>query len=326
VISVAICTHNPRPALFGRCLSALRTQAGSAEPWEVLVIDNASGTPLTEAGLTTLAGGPFSVPFRVVREAKVGLIHARETALREARGDTLLFVDDDNLLDPSYLVSASRFLTAHPEAGIVGGRSRGEYESPPPRWFPRVAEYLAVRDLGPQCERADRDLPFGAGMVVRRKCYDQALKTPFLLTGRKGNQVVSGEDTELCIRAGRDGWQVWYDGSLQFVHYMESRRLTLEYQRKLQHGFGLARPYIELYQTTDARNRRSACLRRAFGHWRKARTASKSLPGAIHTDADLEAHLAQAFEMGLAHGLWTLATGPAVWKAIEKHYQTRGVA
>jgi hypothetical protein len=50
------------------------------------------------------------------------------------------------------------------------------------------------------------------------------------------------------------------------------------------------------------------------------------LPGAIHTDADLEAHLAQAFEMGLVHGLWSLATGPAVWKAIEKHYQTRGVA
>ncbi len=320
MISVAICTHNPRPDLFGRCLSALRTQATCSEPWEVLVIDNASGTPLTEAGLIPLAGGSFPVPFRVVREPRVGLIHARGTALREARGDSLLFVDDDNLLNPPYVACASRFLAGHPEAGIVGGRSRGEFESPPPLWFPRVAEYLAVRDLGSQCEPAHRDLPFGAGMVVRRKCYEQALKTPFLLTGRKGNQVVSGEDTELCIRATRDGWQVWYDGSLEFVHYMEARRLTLEYHRKLQHGFGLARPYIELYQATDLTNRRGSSLRRALGHWRKAVAARKSLPATLSTQAHLEAHLAQAFEMGLAHGLWTLATGPAVWKAIERHY------
>ena len=289
----------------------------------MVVIDNASSTPLTETGLTPLAGGSFPVSFRVVREARIGLIHARETALREACGDTLLFVDDDNLLSPTYLACASRFLAGHPEAGIVGGRSRGEFESPPPPWFPRVAEYLAVRDLGPQCGRADRDLPFGAGMVVRRKCYDQALKTPFLLTGRKGNPVVSGEDTELCIRAGRDGWQVWYDGNLEFVHYMESRRLTLEYHPKLQHGFGLARPYIELYQATDSSSRRSTCLRRALGHWRKATACRRSLPAAVETRADLEAHLGQAFEMGLAHGLWSLATGPAVWKDIERHYPSR---
>ena len=110
-------------------------------------------------------------------------------------------------------------------------------------------------------------------MAIRKPCFADALRMPFLLSGRRGNQVISGEDTELCVRAARTGWPVWYVATLVFTHHLEKRRLTVEYLEKLNQGFGRARPYIELYSAPMLANRRIFSLRRAAYHWRKAARA-----------------------------------------------------
>ena len=106
MLSVIICTHNPRTDYFGRCLTALKAQTLPREEWELILIDNASVRD--KALHPDLSWHPGA---RLVHEAKLGLTPARLRGIREASGDLLVFVDDDNVLEGDYLEVA--LLTAN---------------------------------------------------------------------------------------------------------------------------------------------------------------------------------------------------------------------
>ena len=96
--SVVICTRNPRLNYVSRVLTALREQTLPVSEWELLVVDNGSENPPQD--LVDLSWHPTS---RVVYEPEPGLTPARLRAIAEVQGELITFVDDDNVLDPSYL-------------------------------------------------------------------------------------------------------------------------------------------------------------------------------------------------------------------------------
>src|SRR5438045_2489860 len=103
MISVIICTHNTRSDYFNRCLSVLETQTLPREKWELLLVDNASSP--NRAPRPDLAWHPRA---RLVVEKQPGLTPARLRGIRESKGGLLIFVDDDNVLDPDFLETALR--------------------------------------------------------------------------------------------------------------------------------------------------------------------------------------------------------------------------
>ena len=46
LVTVIVCTHNPRRDVLARTLGSLRGQTLSADKWELLIVDNASKPPL----------------------------------------------------------------------------------------------------------------------------------------------------------------------------------------------------------------------------------------------------------------------------------------
>lgn len=84
-ISVIVCAHNEAKYL-APCLYSLRAQ--SRPPDEILVINNAS-TDATGAVAAQVPG------VRVVEEPRKGLVVARESGRRAARGSLLVYVDAD---------------------------------------------------------------------------------------------------------------------------------------------------------------------------------------------------------------------------------------
>lgn len=84
-LSVIVCAHNEASFLPG-CLHSLLAQ--TRVPDEIVVVNNAS-TDETSAVAD-------EIPYvRVVDEPRKGLVVARETGRREARGDILVYVDAD---------------------------------------------------------------------------------------------------------------------------------------------------------------------------------------------------------------------------------------
>src|SRR5438093_6352704 len=111
-ISVITCAHNPRIEYLDSVLKALADQTLDKNQWEYLLVDNASKLPLSsQADLSWQPHG------RYISEENLGLTPARLRGIQESTSDILVFVDDDNVLDPDYLEQVVRLAAAWPMIG-----------------------------------------------------------------------------------------------------------------------------------------------------------------------------------------------------------------
>ncbi|MBK8166239.1 MAG: glycosyltransferase [bacterium] len=119
ILSVVTPTRDKRP-LLERTLAALRAQQLPADvPWEIVVVDDGS-TDDTGAWLArqSAATGP---PLHVVSPpANVGRARARNLGAAAARGQWLLFLDDDIVAPPGLLAAHLDLLRRHPGDGAIG--------------------------------------------------------------------------------------------------------------------------------------------------------------------------------------------------------------
>src|SRR5262245_58835294 len=121
-LSVVLCTHNPRQEFLARTLESLQKQDLPQDRWELVIVDNAS-----QVGVNTRFDLSWHAHSRVVLEPNLGLTHARLCGIASTDSEILVFVDDDNLLDPNYLTTASRLLSEFPGLGAIGGQCIPEF-------------------------------------------------------------------------------------------------------------------------------------------------------------------------------------------------------
>ena len=240
VISAIVCTHNPRRDYLDRVLQALKSQTLPMELWELLLIDNASDELLSpEINLT------WHPQARHIREEQLGLTPARLRGIQEAVAETLVFVDDDNVLDSDYLEVALRISKDWPTIGAWGGQSLPEFEETPPEWTKPYWGYLAIReferDIWSNLLRQCETVPCGAGLCVRklvaRKYADLVHKQPKrAVMGRKGAILLSCEDSDLALTACDLGLGTGQFTSLKLTHLIPGCRLQEDYLLRLVEG------------------------------------------------------------------------------------------
>ena len=239
-LSVIICTHNPRADYFACTLAALASQTLDRAHWELLIIDNRS--ELAVAGRFDLSWRP---DVRIMREETLGLTPARLRGIREATGDLLVFVDDDNVLDPDYLQQALRVAGERPWLGAWSGQCRPEFETQPEEWTRRYWGNLAIRefdrDVWSNLPRLAETMPCGAGLCVRREVAAEYLRLheagarPFALD-RAGNSLASGGDNDLAACACDIGLGQGLVAALKLTHLMASGRTSPDYLARLAEG------------------------------------------------------------------------------------------
>ena len=246
-LTAVVCAHNPRPDHLGPTLDSLRAQSLPLDRWEFLLVDNASAEPLADR--VDLGWHPSG---RVVREDRVGLTFARLRSYEEAAAPVIVYIDDDNVLDPDYLANVLARFEAEPRLGACGGRSLPMYEIEPPDWFDGLGIHLACRDLGddeirsswdgvPVAERSyPRAAPVGAGMSVRKEAYAayvEAAATDPVRTalGRAGQSLASGEDNDIVMSILDAGWHVAYFPELSLQHLIPAGRLEPDYLARIAH-------------------------------------------------------------------------------------------
>ena len=246
-LCVIIPTHNPNRERLHRALAGLCAQTLSATQWEVIVVDNASIPPLDTSALA----GASRLNLRIVREAQLGLTHARQRGFAEARGKFAVLVDDDNVLAPDYLAKVLTLFAAYPHLGALGGRSLPEFEISPPAWVREFDGLLACRDLGDRTrisaglwdtgqQRNAYPLfaPIGAGMALRRAAIEAWLTDTLSarISDRKGSELTSGGDNDIVFTLMKAGWEVGYFPELSLTHLIPAGRLEPSYLSRLNRG------------------------------------------------------------------------------------------
>jgi len=237
VITVAIPTYN-RADLLRQTLAGVTRQDFPAENYEVLVIDNNShdATPAVVAEFAGAAPAP-----RHVLETRQGLDHARNRALAEARGEFIVFADDDILVEPDWLRQLTAPLLADwgQKIGAVGGEVVPVFPDGLPPWVAEWHGPLAFRaDVGPL---PAHQTPMGANLAFPRRVFTR-VSTFAVTLDRAGRRYFSGGDADMIRRVRAAGLEIWFAPAARVRHQMPAARTTFRYAAR--HAFDSARSRV----------------------------------------------------------------------------------
>lgn len=241
--TVAICTYNGASRLPD-LLDCLRWQLNASSiRWEIIVVNNNSTDRTAEVVHRYQKNWPCLTPLRYAFEPEQGAGYARQKAVTLAHSPWVGFLDDDNLPSMLWISKAYQFAQQSPSVGAFGSRIRGEFDSVTPPNFGRIASFMALTDRGDHplpYVPAEKVLPPGAGLVVKREAWLNHVPTHFRLGIRVNHRDVA-EDLEPLLYIQKAGWQIWYNPSLRLVHRIPGRRLTRQSLLSLMRGIGLSR-------------------------------------------------------------------------------------
>ncbi len=237
-ITVAIPTYN-RADFLRQTLAGIAAQQFPRDHFEVLVIDNNS-TDHTRAVVAEFA---HAVPApRYILEPQQGLDHGRNRAIAEARGEIIVFGDDDILVQPDWLAQMAVPLLADATTrriGAIGGEVIPVFPDGLPDWVREWHAPLAFRaDTGPLDPKHS---PMGANMAFPKWVFAQLGNFHTALDRAAGNYF-SGGDSEMVRRVRAAGLDVWFSPTAVAQHQMPASRTTFRYARR--HAFDSARSRV----------------------------------------------------------------------------------
>jgi GT2 family glycosyltransferase len=221
-ISVIIPTYNREDALRDSIADVLKQDYPN---FEAIVVDQtATHKPEIQQYLEAMSNQGKIRWFRVDWASLPG---ARNYAVRRAKGDIILFIDDDVQLPENFLANHAKNYQANPEIGAIAGRvfdrmkltdSQGNLiieQLPPEAMDPGIAWYYIdlVHTVKPQQVLSAR----GCNMSFRREIFTQH--------GLKFDERFRGsavrEESDFCLRLRSTGYKIWYDPEAHLVHLGE---------------------------------------------------------------------------------------------------------
>lgn len=250
-VSVVVCCYNSAEVIEPTIKALARQEVPQSIGCEVILVDNNCTDNTVQSAEDTWKKENSPYPLRIVKEPEPGLIYARKTGVFSASYDILLFVDDDNILEPDWLKRLAEMYSLWPEVGAIGGYNEPLCEGEKPAWFDEFSVMYACTPMreNPGQSAVKRTL-FGAGLSFRtavlRSIFSSPL--PLYLVGMKKDIASRGEDSEICLRAGLMGWVLRYEKSLKLKHYILKRRLNWDYVLQCRRGGGNADIILFIYQ------------------------------------------------------------------------------
>lgn len=248
-LSVVICTYR-RIQSVRALLECLMCQ--HATDFEVLLIDGSGNeTPEHETFRRLVDIVAASIDIRLLSAPK-GLTRQRNAGIQAARGDILLFFDDDVTFGSNFLAQ-TRTLFQRPDfqdVGGIGGYDTCNYGRPVSfRWRLRSLLGVVPRLRPGAIDRLGRSIPvslakpfsgclpvgylYGFCMLFRRAAigdlrFDEQLDT------------YAGEDRDFSARVARN-WRLLLCGDLTLEHHGDPEFRDSDVQRTYQAGFGTGR-------------------------------------------------------------------------------------
>lgn len=225
MISVIMPTRN-RASILTAAVSALDVAARGHEV-EVLIVDNGS-TDDTAQVIQTLA--PDNLALTGLHEPVAGVCRAKNLGVRHARGNILVFTDDDCRVEPDYFNDLAAHYGRDSGPVIRGGRVElGD---------PTDAAITIKVDDQPATLGNDQHpggFVHGCNLTMSRAVLD----TIGMWDERfgPGAQFVAAEETELNYRAHKAGIPVHYVPDMVTRHYhgrkslADVKKLNWQYQR-----------------------------------------------------------------------------------------------
>jgi GT2 family glycosyltransferase len=213
-LSVIIATH-ARPDALVRLLDSLAPQLGIAAgkaSREILVAEN--GTPVPSSL------SPTAPPLEHLHDPRPGKCRIQNVAIRQAKGNIIVCLDDDLVTAPDYLDEVERFFIEHPEFAAMKGRILAA-ENPAAKVGAESAVWLdlPIVDHGEEVIEVrgvlGANMAFRASALARVGLFDERLGP-----GAAGHE----EETEMSARLVRAGFKIGYAPHALVYHDVDPAR------------------------------------------------------------------------------------------------------
>ncbi len=233
-LSVVLCTHKLSDTLKA-CLESICNQDASKKDYELVFVNNSFRdndikelVQLVKANNPELEVSYFTAPLK-------GLSFARNTGLWAARGEYVLYVDDDAVLERSVVSETIRAFDADSELGVVGGQVKVI--------VPQSAKELVtdntlglwsnlfIKGDDVRCAKDYGEFPYGANFGARTKELRRigGFRTGY---GRVGNDFAGGEETLVCFMMEQINKRVALNPRSVVEHRIDEDRFTSEHIEK----------------------------------------------------------------------------------------------
>lgn len=196
--TIIIPTRN-HPDRLGTCLASIAEAASPSWEHEVLVMDNSDAEVRpANTGVIAECGGPRA---RHMSMTGIGLMAARHQGVECARGDIVSFIDDDELLAPSWFEGV-RSCLGDPQVALVTGPFLPLFEASVPEWleplwvtgeYGRSLGYLTLLDGGEVERDIDPVMVWGGTSLFGSTCslrYGAHTPTTCRPPGRRTRETV----------------------------------------------------------------------------------------------------------------------------------------
>ncbi|MGI8586784.1 MAG: glycosyltransferase family 2 protein [Chloroflexia bacterium] len=221
LLSIVIVSWNVRP-LLAACIASLTDEAQSAT--EIIVVDNASADGTADWLRRERPGVRL-----VANRENLGFGRGNNAGLEIARGERILLLNPDTVVEPGAIEMLLAFMEAHPAAGMAAPRllyaddrlQRNAFRFPGLAQvfldlFPLHARLLESRVNGRYLGEGhaapfEIDHPLGAAMMIRREVYEQA-------GGFDPVFFMYAEEVDWCWRIRSAGWEIWQVPTARIVH------------------------------------------------------------------------------------------------------------
>ncbi len=225
-LSVIIVNYNVE-AFLEQCLRSV-IKALERTNGEVIVVDNASVD-----GSVEMVRKEFPAVHLIANQENLGFSKANDQAIEVAKGEYVLLLNPDTVVEEDSFEKVIAFMDEHPDAGGVGvkmldGKGRFLPESKRALPTPEVAFYkiFGLSALFPRSKRFGKyhlgyldedevheiEVLSGAFMFLRRSALDEVgyLDTSFFMYG---------EDIDLSYRLIQGGYRNYYFPHTRIIHY-----------------------------------------------------------------------------------------------------------
>jgi glycosyltransferase involved in cell wall biosynthesis len=137
--------------------------------------------------------------------------------------DYVQFIDGDCEMNPAWLSRATSFLDDRMDVAMVCGRLRER--------FPERTVYNRLCDI--EWDAPPGETRFCGGITMARA---EAIRRS---TGFR-EDMIAGEEPELCVRLRAEGWQIWRLADEMALHDAAMSRFSQWWQRSVRAGYAFA--------------------------------------------------------------------------------------
>jgi len=238
-LSIIIASFNRCKSIKDTLDSILKQQSDGNFDYECIVVDNNSKDSTKEILESCIP--KFNGKLKYLFESRQGKSFALNLAIKEAKGEIIIFTDDDVIVDKSWLNNF--FLTFEKNnCDAVCGRIMPLFNGFTPNWVKKNIDLLygapgpiIIYDYGIDTYKYNRNkmMPFfGGNMAFKKELFNSCGYFRTDLGPGSGTSGKEGEEIEFLKRVEKNSDNLYYCGNALVWHKVDNKRTSLRFITK----------------------------------------------------------------------------------------------